>query len=642
MKDPYRYFRVEAEELLEAVAAALAPAAAGDPEAWRTLRRHLHTLKGAARVVGVADVADAVHELEDRVEEAGEEPAHLPAITSALTHVAGLLDAHLGTRIGMVFGTSVEPQSESESKVGSESESGGSESGSGGRAAVDAATAPAPPSHVTVRVPVRSLESLSDAIAGLREAVDALRAGEVSDAQLVRLRREARALEGNADALASVPLRDVFEDAERAAQDASQHTGRAVVVERRGGDLRVDAFAAAQLRAALMHAARNAVAHGFEPPDVRRTRGKPDAGTLQLHARMRGHELVVDCIDDGSGFGPRFEAGEGDLAALAEQGSTAEEVDVIAGRGLGLGAIVDAVRAIDGHARVRSRTGEGTRLRFAIPLTLSDLPVLRVRSGARNFLVPLDAVEGTTRVGGADLRREVSGQAIRFREEWVPLAGLGHLLGDSPADTPRVAVVLRGEDAGQRVALGVGALRGTARARVRAIPPEALAHPTIVGATVSRHARPWLLLDPRAVARAVQAAPSIPEAAPSSRARILLVDDSLTTRMLEQAILEGEGYEVVAVESAELAMAAAHERPFDLFVVDVDMPGMDGFEFVRRTREDEALADVPAIMVTSRTAEADRQRAREVGAAGYMAKGEFDQRAFLALVASVCGDGSSR
>jgi two-component system chemotaxis sensor kinase CheA len=108
-----------------------------------------------------------------------------------------------------------------------------------------------------------------------------------------------------------------------------------------------------------------------------------------------------------------------------------------------------------------------------------------------------------------------------------------------------------------------------------------------------------------------------------------VVDDSLTTRMLEQSILESAGYEVELATSGEEGLDKAGAAHFALFLVDVEMPGMDGFTFIERVRADARLQHTPSILVTSRNAAADRQRGHDVGAQAYIVKGEFDQRVLL-------------
>jgi two-component system chemotaxis sensor kinase CheA len=118
---------------------------------------------------------------------------------------------------------------------------------------------------------------------------------------------------------------------------------------------------------------------------------------------------------------------------------------------------------------------------------------------------------------------------------------------------------------------------------------------------------------------------------------VLIIDDSLTTRMLEQSILESAGYEVELAASGEEALEFARRKSYALFLVDVEMPGIDGFTFVERIRLDPVLHDIPAILVTSRNAPEDLQHGRDAGAQGYIVKSQFDQAELLTMIRRLVG-----
>jgi two-component system chemotaxis sensor kinase CheA len=107
--------------------------------------------------------------------------------------------------------------------------------------------------------------------------------------------------------------------------------------------------------------------------------------------------------------------------------------------------------------------------------------------------------------------------------------------------------------------------------------------------------------------------------------------------MLEQSILESAGYRVELAVSAEEALDMVRERRYGAFLVDVEMPGMDGFEFVARTRSDPLLRETPAILVSSRNSPEDLARGARAGARGYIVKSEFDQSSFLEMVRELVG-----
>jgi two-component system chemotaxis sensor kinase CheA len=191
--------------------------------------------------------------------------------------------------------------------------------------------------------------------------------------------------------------------------------------------------------------------------------------------------------------------------------------------------------------------------------------------------------------------------------------------------------------AGRRlVALGADRLAGTSEVVVRPLPAHAQADPAVAGAALDPEGNPQLVLDPAGLVEASLGAPPAPAAQLPPRPPILVVDDSLTTRMLEKSILESAGYEVELATSGEEGLARARARRFGLYLVDVEMPGMDGFEFVRVTRA-EARTAAPAILVTSRGAPEDRRRGTEAGASAYVVKSEFDQGRLLATIDRLLG-----
>jgi two-component system chemotaxis sensor kinase CheA len=188
------------------------------------------------------------------------------------------------------------------------------------------------------------------------------------------------------------------------------------------------------------------------------------------------------------------------------------------------------------------------------------------------------------------------------------------------------------EAPGGRVVVGADRLVGTAEIVVHPLPAFVQLDPTVAGAALDGEGNPRLVLDPAGLVAAARARVEREEQPAAPRSPILVIDDSLTTRMLEQSILESAGYEVDVAVSAEEALDKARARRFGLFLVDVEMPGMDGFEFVRVTRAEPGLSSTPAILVTSRGAPEDRARGLGAGASAYIVKSEFDQGRLLATI----------
>lgn len=245
----------------------------------------------------------------------------------------------------------------------------------------------------------------------------------------------------------------------------------------------------------------------------------------------------------------------------------------------------------------------------------------------------------TVRVVAADLARSSERDAIVHAGEVVPFAPLAALLRRKPATSPRTAeIAVIVEAGGRTAAIAVDRLLGAASVVLHALPAVMAADPVIAGASLDAEGNPQVVLDPEALVAAASTRRGTAASPPSRRpAPVLVVDDSLTTRMLEQAILEAAGYDVDLAVSAEDALVHAQRRRYGLFIVDVEMPGMNGFEFTARTRADAQLRDTPVILVTSLASPEDRQRGRDAGASAYIVKGEFDQRQLLQTIRGLLG-----
>jgi len=168
---------------------------------------------------------------------------------------------------------------------------------------------------------------------------------------------------------------------------------------------------------------------------------------------------------------------------------------------------------------------------------------------------------------------------------------------------------------------------------VHPVPLLACADALVGGLCIDADGNPQIVLDPTALVLTARGREREAEATKTQRRKpILVVDDSLTTRMLEQSILESAGYEVELAASAEEGLEKASRGSYALFLVDVEMPGMDGFTFVSTTRADPVLRAVPAILVSSRNAPEDLRRGEEAGASAYIVKGDFDQNRLLGMI----------
>jgi two-component system chemotaxis sensor kinase CheA len=465
---------------------------------------------------------------------------------------------------------------------------------------------------------------------------------------LERARRELEHAREQAEQLRLTPASTIFASLERAARDAAHELGKDVRVETRGGDTRLDGSVLEVVQS--VHVARNAVAHGIERPAERLARGKPRQGTVRIRVARSGSRVKFYCEDDGAGLDAAAvrsalaRAGHSNQASsdasatdlldrlLRTRVSTAREVTAVSGRGVGLDVLREAAERLGGSVRLDSQPGRGFAVELIVPLTAAAVEALVVESGEARVSLPLDAVRRSVRIPTREIARGAAGDQLVHEGVALPFLPLAVALDQKELRHAReftTAVIL--EAAGGAFGLGVQRVAGTKTAVLRQLPSPMPRNPFVLGAALDPRGNPELVLDPDGLfAQATRGAS--PSVAPRAIPPILIVDDSLTTRMLEQSILESSGYTVELACSAEEGLQLARERKYGLFLVDVEMPGMDGFSFVESTQRDPELRRVPAVLVSSRDAPEDLARGKAAGARGYIVKGRFDQRELLDLI----------
>jgi two-component system, chemotaxis family, sensor kinase CheA len=683
--DPYKYFRIEARELLDGLGEGLLKLEKDtrDKELVPRLLRLAHTLKGASRVVKLAEVAEQTHALEGALEPYRDGLQPMPA--DRFAGMLGLLDA---IRKGI---TSIDAP------------------GDGDGALPRAARAEETLETVRVEVgemndllegvaeatvQVRGLQSEgaaldraqraaqllvdllgsrrldeSGAAAGIASVAKARGLAEELQRSLGRIQRsvssgagqaarELSAVRDAANRLRLLPASSVFAPLGRVCQDAAQSLHKSVSFHTSGGAHRLDAHVLLALRDVLLQLVRNAVAHGIEAPSERVLSGKSSTGRVDVEVERRGARVVFRCRDDGRGIDVdalrRVAVSRGLLSAaeasrLSLDGAvelilrggltTTGTVTEVSGRGIGLDAVRETAARLKADVTARSERGRGTTIEIIVPVALSSLPVLKVEMGGTAASIPLESVHRTLRLNDRDVVRSGDHDSIVHDGQAIPFAFLSNALFKQPRTrgSGACSAVVVGSGSAF-AALGVDRLLGTESVIVRPIPAEAGAEPIVAGASLDAEGHPELVLDPDRLVAAVRVeATARVDPNVTRRPPLLVVDDSLTTRMLEQSILESAGFEVDLAASAEEALAKAAARRYGVFIVDVEMPGMDGFDFVARTRADPVLRETPAILLTSRSSEEDRQRGRDVGAHAYMVKGEFDQGHLLQLIRGIIG-----
>jgi two-component system chemotaxis sensor kinase CheA len=682
--DPYKYFRVEAREILDQLGQGALDLEKGAlvPGAVARLLRLAHTLKGAARVVKQRTIADCAHALEDALTPVRDGSG--PVARDRVDRVFSLVD-DIGSALAQLSppppsGETSGPDPSSQPLLGFRPAMDDLDALLGGvyethvrigslrprlaQAArcrdvatfmVDELNRPRDAATARRGSPITN-ENAGSTAEDLRGMLGALTRDLTADVD--QLDRELRQVREAAERLRLIPVSAIFMFLERAVRDVAKALGKRVIFEASGGDVRVDAVLLNVVQGALLHIVRNAVAHGIESGESERSiAGKTVDGHVMLRVSQRGRLVSFACTDDGRGIdldavrriaqlkGLGLEETatperEELLRVLFKAGiSTSGTVTDVSGRGIGLDVVREAAQQLGGEATARTETGKGTTIEIAVPLSVASFSALVVEVAGQTVTIPLDAVRSTVRVRHEEIVRTGQHETILVDGQAIPLVSLWQTL--SPEDSPgrplplSSAIVVHARSG--LAAFTADRILGTADVVMRPLPAFALSTTMVAGVTLDAVGDPQLILDPDSLVADAQNMGRLTAGVAAPRLCILVVDDSLTTRMLEQSILESAGYDVELATSGEEALEKAKDAKYALFLVDVEMPGMDGFTFIERARADSRLQHIPSILVTSRNAAEDRQRGQDVGAQAYIVKGDFDQRALLERIRTLVG-----
>lgn len=656
-------FRDEARERLDRIVETLLALESGraDDDAVDSLFRDTHTIKGAAGMVGMDEIGELAHAMEDVLSTTRESGAFRAELTEPLLRAADALRQHLeggGEPVEALVqelsaGIPETVHAPAEPELAADPEPAA------------AAKPKAPKERRSIRVPPEKIDTLLDLVGEtvlhrrrLEHALDD-RAGTSQRLISDELDVGGRLLDGLKDAaigMRTLPLSSIVGPLPRAVRDLAIETGKEVELVVEGADTELDRAILEGLSELLVHILRNAIGHGIELPEERERQGKPACGRVELRAEQRGGVVEIVVADDGRGVSDETLAEAkrvGSLAeVLAQAGfSTAGEVSDLSGRGVGLDAVKQQVESYGGSLEVRSEPRQGTEIILRLPLALALLEVLLVERAGNVYGLPLASVEEAISVGET---LSLAGRpALELRGTSIPVADLAELVGGSappPADRSP-AIVLHAH--GRRVAAICDVLLGKDEIVVKSLGPLLSSLTTYLGAAILGDGRIALLVDPVAIvqsaSRARVAPPLRAVAAPvspteagsagvSSTHRVLVVEDSLAVRELQRSILQAAGYDVeTARDGKEALEPLCRDDTIELVVTDVDMPEMDGLELTAAIRAHPTYSALPVIVVTSRGEEEDRRRGIEAGADAYMVKRGFDQQVLLDTVERLVG-----
>lgn len=251
------------------------------------------------------------------------------------------------------------------------------------------------------------------------------------------------------------PIDNVVSRFPRIVRDVAQELGKQVRLELAGRDTELDRTIIESIKDPLTHVVRNSIDHGIESPEKRVAAGKPATGLLFIRAYHEGGQVNIEISDDGAGINvarvkqksldkglitPEQAARMSDREAAGliflPGLSTAEKVTNVSGRGVGMDVVKTNIERVGGSVDIQTEPGQGTTIKFKIPLTLAIIPALIVSAGGERFAIPqvnlLELVRVETHAAEGGIERIFDAPVYRLRGKLLPLVYLKRTLaGDS-------------------------------------------------------------------------------------------------------------------------------------------------------------------------------------------------------------------
>lgn len=516
-----------------------------DPDIIDQLFRLAHNLKGSAGAVGFNDLKDFTHGLESLLLKIKHKDLHITApiidlllecndfLTQVLDvlkdnpdakHDNPVLMAQIQEYLAGKKSTAPEALSEPIDEVPMEPPSNAVpvEKVTAIAAAPSSTPKKAPVADESIRVSLSKVEQLLNSMGELvilQTVIDQQKHHAQSMlmqktiGQMSKIIKEAQSLSMS---LRMVPLKQTFQKMQRIVRDTSNALDKEIEFSFSGEDTELDKTVIEQLSDPLVHLIRNAVDHGVESPEDRRTAGKSVVGRVHLSAAQRGGQIIVEIQDDGKGLDPAKLIKKAKEKGLLQEDaviddesayklifapgfSTKEQVTDVSGRGVGMDVVKNNISLLHGDVEVNTVLGQGTCFRVLLPLTMAIIDSLVVSSEEERYVVPISQVYESLRPKAEDLSTiNGVGEVLCLRGQPMPLYRLDRLLKRSMtkslAAEQGIALVCMDENQ-KNFAVLVNDIINQQQVVIKNLGQEIKGIPGITGAAILGDGRTSLILD---------------------------------------------------------------------------------------------------------------------------------------------------
>ena len=451
-----------------------------------------------------------------------------------------------------------------------------------------------------------------------------------------------------------LPLATIFHMFPRMIRDISKDTGKEIELLISGSETSADKKVIEEIKAPLMHIIRNSIDHGIETPQERIAAGKSPKGKIYLIARSMQNKIVIEVHDDGRGIDLKkivnralekgmitkkeaeYLSAEQIMNIIFWPGfSTEQVVTEISGRGVGLDIVQTKISQLNGTVKVFSVPNQGTKISIELPISMSTLKAFIVEASEQYFAMPMTAIKNVMWVQDSDIYLRNDTKSIVLNNKTVNLFYLSELMklpvSESVQKEEKKTVILI-EVENSLTGIIVDRILGDQNILQKKLEAPIMKLKNISGITTLANGEVCLILNLPELYKSTYTPvekPLMPvykhqiNAKTNKDFKILIVDDSITTRELLKNILVHWGYSFEMVKNPKEAFEVLYKDDFDLILSDMEMPEMDGDMFVKELKSHQKFKDIPVIIISSYDTENLAKSMPDVDA--FIKKSNFNQ-----------------
>lgn len=657
-----------------------------DAELLSDLLRELHTIKGTSRMLGYMTMEKISHGLEDVLKAVADKRISLSGVVVGLTlltldmmetclkSIKDKMDDQVPVEKFMkAYSSVLKGDSFDRKELQSEIEGTDSSEHTGSESEIFSVD-----DVQTIRIKLDKINSIIDSYDSLiirefklKQTLDLLKKEEVEsknprisairknfEGDLLQLESRLFDVQNDIFNLRMLPLEIILQPLKRTIEKDALAFGKQIHLDIPAEEISLDKVILEHLSDVLLHLLRNSLDHGIESPEEREKIGKNPVGTIRVTTKTTANNLEMIIEDDGRGIEyekvrqkaiERYPDRENEIQNMSNDDlspflfisgfSTSTTVTAISGRGVGLDVVRNNMEKIKGKISFKTEEGKGTSFTLSFPASLARLHGMFIISGGMKFLIPAQYIYEVTQCYEKDYIVLQNQKLLKLRDTMLPVFNFSSILKNiKPLEKKKKReTVIIIDYLGKKTGIVVDDIQSYVSLVVKPLPLLLKNISALQGVVFDEDYSIVPILNMPDILAKLKGLlgydlKKFEIKAQKREYTVLVVDDSYTTRQIEQTILRVEDYKVDTAVDGIDALEKLKLKKYDVIVTDIKMPRMDGCVLIENIRRQELNKDTPVIVVSSVYETETRERFMNAGANAFIVKSDFERGNLVSTV----------